>query len=165
MVTEHEFSEKCGQIIKSDDFIDSTADNLDQWGSSIVRGFLDRANIPWKVSRQKVGPGYVIKIEDKYLKYLLIMPHKSYEGQVCDQFYWMIGTDPNNDDHSIDPNAASAYLISIEIPGARIVNVRGDDGSSVTRIAIGDKSAELRLPPGFLDDKTWAKDDNNGDSR
>jgi hypothetical protein len=160
-MNEQELDEKCKEIIKSDDFLTVTRDTLDEWGAKIVGGFLDTVPIPWKVSRKKIGLAYVIKISDEYLKYLLIMPHKSYEGQTCDQFYWMIGTDPNNDDHSISPDTASAYLINKRFPGTRVVDVRGDDGSSVTRITAEGKSVEVRFPPGFLSDKTWAKDKND----
>lgn len=152
-MTELEFGERCREIIEADDFPVTEPFDFDPWISSVVLGFLARHDIKWKASRP-VGPGVVIKIDDKYLRFLLVMPKGSYDGQSRDQFYWMIGTDPNNDDHSVHPDVASAYLLRKEFPGTEVTEIRGDDGTAITKLKMpGAQPVVIVWPKGMFGDK------------
>lgn len=112
-MTEHEFGEACKEIIASDDFrpVGEVLPTDGKWTTGLIKQFLTPAGLDWQISTAGVGLGQVIKIHDEYLKYLLSIPAGSYSGQSGSQFYWLIGTDPNNDADSISPDDASLYLI------------------------------------------------------
>ena len=154
-----ELSEACRQIIQSNNFVDADVADLDAWTVGIVRGFLETANLQWQVAKESVGPVRIIKIFDDKLKYVISMPYKSYDEQTTDQFYWLIGDDPNNDDHGLSPDAASAYLMSKTHPGIRMQDIRKDDGSCLTRMTMPNgEHFDVFFPPGFLSDKAWSKE-------
>lgn len=149
-----ELGEACRQIIQSGEFIDAKPSDLDPWTAMIVQGFLESSKLKWQLATRLVGPTRVIKIFDDKLKYIISMPSGSYDDQPGDQFYWMIGDDPNNDDHFISPEAASAYLLYKQYPGTKIRDVRKIDGSCWTEMTLPDGSViELLFPPGFLSER------------
>jgi len=161
MINEHELGERLGNIIKHGDWIKPKLDRLQPWARKLVATFFDRHGIGWQVSKEKVNEALVVKIDDPRIKYMLVLPHQCYAGQQCDQFYWMIGDDPNNDDHSIHPDQASAYLMAREFPGIKITDERGDDGSCISTMEMpeGNKIV-IAFPPGTFSDKTYAPKDS-----
>jgi len=156
-MTNDELSEACRQIIQSNNFVDAKLDDLDSWTAGIIHQFLETAKLRWQVASESVGLVRIIKIFDDRLRYVISMPYKSYDEQTCSQFYWMIGDDPNNDDHSISPDAASAYLLSKIHPGIKVEDIRGEDGSCLTRMTLPTgEHVDVAFPPEFFSDKTWA---------
>lgn len=160
MITEHEFGAQVHQLIKNGKFEKMDLSKVDdQWARGIIEQFVEASNIEWSICSEKVGPASIVKLEDDYLKYLLVMTYKSFEGQICDQFYWLIGDNPNIDEHAIHPDMASAYLLNKHHPGINIVDVRHGDGSSVTKLTMPDgRRAILRLPKEMFDNNTWSKE-------
>jgi hypothetical protein len=104
-----EFLGQCRQVIAEGKFQKAELGDLDDWSHEIIQQFLTTDNIGWTVVILPVG--CIAKISDAFLKYLIVMPLGCYEGQPCDQFYWLIGNDPNNDKHSITPDNVLVYLL------------------------------------------------------
>lgn len=158
-MTNDELSEACRQIIQSNKFVDAKCNDLDTWTAGIVRQFIETANLRWQVASESVGPVRIIKIFDERLKYVISMPFRSYDEQTCSQFYWMIGDDPNDDAHGISPDTASAYLLSKIHPGIKVEDIRGEDGSCLTRMTLPTgEHIDITFPPGFFSNKTWANE-------
>jgi hypothetical protein len=159
MITEHELGEQAHRLIKNNKFEEIDLQNIeDEWAVKIVGMFIEPHNITWSICAEKIGLTSIVKLEDDYLKHILIMPYKSYEGQKCDQFYWLTGDDPNIDEHGIHPDVASAYLLNKSCPGIKLTDVKHDDGSSVTKMTLPNgKQVILRMPKKTFDDDTWAK--------
>lgn len=162
MTTEHQLGEQLRDIIKKDNWQKPTIKELaktDFWASKLVFTFLERAKIGWSVSTDRAsGNSSVIKIDDERLRYMLIMPQGCYDKSPCDQFYWMVGDDPNNDDHSIHPDQASAYLMAKEYPGIEVIDERQEDGSCRTTLRMPDgREMIVRFPAAMFDNRTHAK--------
>ena len=162
MTTHHELGKQLRNIISSNDWYHPTIKELndtDLWASKLVFTFLERHKIGWGVSRKRAaGNASVIKIDDERLRYMLILPQGCYDKSPCDQFYWMVGDNPNNDDHSIHPDQASAYLMMKEFPGLEITDERQEDGSCITRMKHPDgREMEVFFPAVLFDNKTHAK--------
>jgi len=147
MITEYEFGAQAHQLIKNGKFEKVNLSKVDdQWAQGLIEQFVEQHHIEWSICSEKIGPASIVKLEDDYLKYMLVMTYKSFECQKCDQFCWLIGDDPNIDDHAIHPDMASAYLLNKDHPGINIVDVRRGDGSSVTEMTMPDgRKAILRL--------------------
>lgn len=159
MLTMDQLGEEFRKIIHSGEFYKPKLEDLDEWTQRTINTYLVRPGVEWECSRDMVGPARVIKLNDDRLRYLLIMPHKSYDTQKCDQFYWLCGDDPNNDDYAVLPDTAGAYLISKIIPGLQIIDERAEDGSCLSKMKLnGEIIAEVHFPPGFLSDDTYSKE-------
>jgi hypothetical protein len=160
VITEHEFGVQVHQLIKNGKFEKVDLSKVDdQWARVIIEKFIEYSNIEWSICSEKVGPASIIKLEDDYLKYMLVMAYKSFEGQKCDQFYWIIGDDPNNDDHAIHPDMANAYLLNKAHPGTSITDIRHDDGSNTTKMTMPDgRRAIIKFPKEMFDSNTWSKE-------
>ena len=104
-----EFGEQCKEVIVLGNFRTATLDDLDPWTRTLAQSYLGGLGIAWQVAELPVG--CILKIKDAFLKYLIVMPMGSYEGQTRDQFCWLIGTDPNKDQHTISPDDALVYLL------------------------------------------------------
>lgn len=104
---------------------------------------------------------YLIKVNDPYIKYVLSLPGKCYDKQVCPQFIFFVGT-PFSDDTAITPDQASAYLMHKRLPAAlkpdiKIIMVKDDKGSDQTIIrhkTDGD-IARVVFPKGLTDPENW----------
>ena len=81
-------------------------------------------DVSWELCTEKIGPAELLKLDDDYLKHLLIMPNGSYEGQDCDQFMWLRGSNPNKDEDCITPDqSVSENINSFALPsGISILN-------------------------------------------
>jgi hypothetical protein len=79
----------------------------DPWVRSIVKTFLEPANISWKLGDKTIGNACCIKIDDEFLQYVDILPD-------TEEFVWC------TDDHhrGVHPDVASAYLMTKTVPGA-----------------------------------------------
>ena len=160
MITEHELGEQACQLITNGTFKKTDLHAIkDNWAVGIIDQFIESHGIEWSICTEKIGPISIIKLEDDYLKYVLIMTYKSYEGQRCDEFYWLNGDDPNIDEHGVHPDEASAYLLKKARPDIEFANVRHKDGSSTTEVTFPDgRQSILKMPKKMLSDDTWAKD-------
>ena len=160
MITEHDLGEQARQLIKDGAFKKTNLHAIkDKWAVGIIDQFIESHDIEWSICTEKIGPTSIVKLEDDYLKYILIMTHKSYEGQKCDQFYWLTGDGPNIDEHGIHPDMASAYLLNKSCPGVKLTDVKHNDGSSITKMTLPNgKQVILRMPKKTFDDDTWAKE-------
>ena len=155
MLTNEEFGEKAHQLIKTSTF--TKTNPTSPWAKSLLM-FFNGTGITWERCTERVGPAEILKLDDDYLKYLLIMPHQSFEGQECDQFIWMIGTNPNRDEDCITPDEASAYLLQKAIPGLKVTDTTDEHGNKTTRLQLGDKDLQVKFPKEMFDHKTWEKD-------
>lgn len=149
-------------IIKNDSWQKPTVKQLaqtDLWASQLAASFLDPHQLGWSISADRAdGNSSVIKIDDGYLRYMLVIPQGCYDESICDQWYWMIGDDPNNVDHSIHPDQASAYLLKRTCPGIKVIDVRQKDGPSLTTLQTPDgRKLTVHWPAAFFDDKTYTK--------
>jgi len=123
MITEHELGEQARQLIKNGTFEKTNLHTIkDEWAVGIISQCIESNNIEWSICTEKIGPTSIVKLEDDYLKYVLIMTHKSYEGQECDQFYWLNGDNPNIDEHGVHPDVASTYLLKKTYPDIELTN-------------------------------------------
>jgi hypothetical protein len=162
MTTENQLCEQFKNIIKKDSWYNPTIKELaetDFWASTLVSTFLDRHNIGWSISTDRAnGNSFVIKIDDKRLRYMLIMPQGCHDKSPCDQFYWMVGDDPNNDDHGIHVDQASAYLMAKEFPGIKVIDERQEDGSCLTTLQTPDgRETVVHFPAALFDNKRYRR--------
>ena len=160
MITDHELGEQAHQLINNGTFKKTNLHAIkDKWAVGIISQFIESHSIEWSVCTEKIGPIFIIKLEDDYLKHLLIMTHKSYEGQKCDEFYWLNGDNPNIDEHGIHPDVASTYLLRKAHPDIEGTNITYETGSSTTEITLPDgRQSVLRMSNNMLTDDTWAKE-------
>ena len=160
MITEHDLGEQARQLIKNGTFEKTDLCAIeDKWVVGIIGQFIESHGIEWSICTEKIGPTSIVKLEDDYLKYILIMTHKSYEGQKCNQFYWLIGDNPNINEHGVHPDVASAYLLKKAHPDIELTNITHEDGSSTTKMILPDgRQSVLRMSKKMLSDDTWAKD-------
>lgn len=160
MITEHDLGEQARQLIKNGTFEKTDLCTIeDKWVVGIIGQFIESHGIEWSICTEKIGPTSIVKLEDDYLKYILIMTHKSYEGQKCNQFYWLIGDNPNINEHGVHPDVASAYLLKKAHPDIELTNITHEDGSSTTKMILPDgRQSVLRMSKKMLSDDTWAKD-------
>ena len=120
MLTNEQFGHKAHQLITTANF--AKRQPTHQWAKSLALTFLQDIN--YEICEQTIGQAEILRLDDKYIKYLLCMPYQSYEGQDRDQFMWLIGTDPNNDDDGITPDDANIYFIEKKFPGLRIEDIK-----------------------------------------
>jgi len=160
MITERDLGEQAHQLIKDGAFEKTELHTIeDKWAVGIISQFIESHDIEWSICTEKIGPTSIVKLEDDYLKYILIMTHKSYEGQKCNQFYWLIGDNPNIDGHGIHPDMASAYLLKKLHPNIELTNIRHEDGSATTKMTFPDgKQSVLRMSKEIFSDDTHAKE-------
>jgi len=160
MITEHDLGEQARQLIKDGTFEKISLHTIkDKWMVGIINQFIEAHDIEWSICTEKIGPASIIKLEDDYLKYVLVLTHKSYEDQKCDQFYWLIGDNPSIDEHGIHPDVASTYLLKKSHPDVELTNIRHEDGSSTTKMTLPNgKQSVLRMSKEMLNDDIWTKD-------
>ncbi len=107
-MTDIELREYIHTKILEDKFHNIPNEELYDW-TQLLLHFFEGTHINWKTCKtEKIE---ILKLDDVFLKYLISIPNGTYQGQDTDQFVWMCGTDPNNDDDCVFPDDASIHLV------------------------------------------------------
>src|SRR5262249_53192447 len=106
----------------------ASLDDLPPFGRAVITTYLTHnLYIPWQLGNINIGSSYIIKVLDKGIAYLLILPNGSYHNQTTDEFvfYWK--------DHKtqMSPDQASMYLIKKANPDLKIRTIKNDDGDTI----------------------------------
>jgi len=73
MITEHDLGEQARQLIKDGTFEKISLHTIkDKWMVGIINQFIEAHDIEWSICTEKIGPASIIKLEDDYLKYVLV---------------------------------------------------------------------------------------------
>jgi hypothetical protein len=123
----------------------------DPWTRSLLM-FFDGTGIEWELCTETAGKAEIIKIYDDYLKFLLSIPHGTYQGQETAQFLWMVGPDPDKEGDTISPDDASSYLIRKRFPGTKITHSRDNMGREITDIESKGRRIRAVFPKRRTDD-------------
>ena len=105
--TVDEFGKTCRKAITKGGFQQGSLDDLDDWTHKLVQHYLN--GMTWSVVKLSIG--YIIKLDDEFLKYLITMPMGTFYGQAGDRHFWLSGTDPNNPTHTVSAVDALIYLV------------------------------------------------------
>jgi hypothetical protein len=103
---------------------------------------------------ETVGNATCLKIDDKIIKYLVILPLGSYDGQKCNQFVCFGGL-PLNDDTAITPDAMSMRLLERSHPGLKTQTITDDAGNTIHRLLKGQSQVLSLWPRGWKE--KWVK--------
>ncbi len=154
------------------DLVNSKLDTLkyskrrsEEWTDGIRHQYFTSSNIDSTVSEPIITSTgeacYLIKVDDPYIKYVLSLPKKCYEEQICPQFIFFVGSSLS-DDTAITPDQASLYLMHKLMPAElkpdiKIIMVKDEQGNDQTIIrhkTDGD-IAKVVFPKGLTDPENW----------
>ena len=102
-----EFGETCQKMIIKGGFRQVPLDSLDNWSRALIQSYLN--GITWSVVKLSVG--YIIRLDNNFLRYLITMPMGTFYGQDNEQYLWLSGTDPNDSTHTVSSTDALIYLV------------------------------------------------------
>lgn len=132
----------------------------DTWTRQLCDVYLYSNGLRYQVSQPFSLDGkescFIVKVQDNYLKYLLVVPFGAYNGQVCSQFAFYTNS-PFGSDTGITPNQASVYLINKIHPGLKVVHVKDNDGNDTTLITdrVTGQKAQITYPSKLTVPETW----------
>ena len=153
MLTMKQFDKELHRLTTTGTYIKALRP-VNQWTIALLN-FLTGTGITYKICVERIGLTEILKLNDNYLKFLISMPHQSFEGQECDQFAWLIGLDPTKDEDCITPDEASAYLLEKKFPDTKVTNTRDSDGNHITKMKTGKDEINLLFPKEMFKNRTW----------